>query len=84
MMNVYQLPNYPLLIFQILLNHPNLNINHKSDGGITPLMAAVKQYSHFMVTQLTKKTADITATDNKGRLLSNYSLPPLSQFGLSS
>ena len=56
-----------LLLLQVLLNHPKVDINLKSDGGITPLMAAVKVVNQFMVKQLLKKNVDIATTDNEGR-----------------
>ena len=52
---------------QILINHPKTDLNLKSDGGITPLMAAVKVVNQYMLKLLIKKSADIAATDNDGR-----------------
>ena len=52
---------------QILINHPKTDLNQKSDGGITPLMAAVKVVNQYMLKMLIKKNADIAATDNDGR-----------------
>ena len=55
-------------MFQVLLNCPRTKINVKSDGGITPLMAAVKMVNGFMVKQLLKKDAEIiSSTDDDGR-----------------
>ena len=55
------------LSIQILINHPKTDLNLKSDGGITPLMAAVKVVNQYMLKLLIKKSADIAATDNDGR-----------------
>lgn len=52
---------------QLLVNHPRTDLNLKSDGGITPLIAAVKVVNQFMVKQLLKKNVDIGATDKDGR-----------------
>ena len=52
---------------QLLVNHPRADLNLKSDGGITPLIAAVKVVNQFMVKQLLKKNVDIGATDKDGR-----------------
>ena len=53
---------------QVLLNCPRTKINLKSDGGITPLMAAVKMVNGFMVKQLLKRDSEIIAhVDDDGR-----------------
>ena len=50
------------------MNCPRTKINVKSDGGITPLMSAVKMVNGFMVKQLLKKDAEIiSSTDDEGR-----------------
>lgn len=42
-------------------------MNLKADGGITPLMAAVKMVNSFMVKQLLKKDSEIiSTTDDDG------------------
>ena len=51
---------------QMLINFPKTDINLKSDGGITPLMDAVKATNIFMVKQLVKKNADISIADYEG------------------
>ena len=48
------------------MSYPKTDINLKSDGGITPLMEAVKFLNLYMVKQLIKKNADISATDYEG------------------
>ena len=49
-------------------------MNVKCDGGITPLMAAVKMISSFMVKQLLKKDSEvISSTDNEGRTAVHWS-----------
>ena len=50
----------------MLINFPKTDINLKSDGGITPLMDAVKTTNMFMVKQLVKKNADISIADYEG------------------
>ena len=50
----------------MLINSPKTDINLKSDGGITPLMDAVKTTTISMVKQLVKKSADISSADYKG------------------
>ena len=50
----------------MLLDYPKTDINLKSDGGITPLMDAVKTTNMYMVEQLVKKNADISLTDQEG------------------
>lgn len=50
----------------MLLDYPKTDINLKSDGGITPLMDAVKTTNMYMVKQLVKKNADISLTDYEG------------------
>ena len=55
---------------QMLLDFPKTDINLKSDGGITPLMDAVKTTNMYMVKQLVKKNADISLTDYEGRYIS--------------
>ena len=57
----------PLSPLQLLVNHPRTDINLKSDGGVTPLIAAVKVVNQFMVNQLLKKNVDIGTTDKDGR-----------------
>ena len=54
---------------QLLINQPKCNNDLKSDGGVTPLMAAVKIANQFMVNQLVncKKCVDVSMTDNDGR-----------------
>ncbi len=42
-------------------------MNLKSDGGVTPLIAAVKVVNQFMVKQLLKKNVDISTIDKDGR-----------------
>ena len=43
-------------------------MNVKCDGGITPLMSAVKMMNSFMVKQLLKKDSEvISSTDSEGR-----------------
>jgi ankyrin repeat protein len=54
--------------FQMLLDFPKTDINLKSDGGITPLMDAVKTTNMYMVKQLVKKNADISLADYEGRI----------------
>ena len=51
---------------QMLLDFPKTDINLKSDGGISPLMDAVKSTNMYMVKQLVKKSADISLTDYEG------------------
>ena len=52
----------------MLLNCSRTKFNLKSDGGITPLMAAVKMVNGFMVKQLLKKDSEIIASsDDEGR-----------------
>ena len=51
---------------QVLVSYPKTNINLKSDGSITPLMEAVKFLSFYMVKQLIKKNANISAIDYEG------------------
>lgn len=54
--------------FLVLLNCPRIKYNLKSDGGITPLMSAVKMVNGFMVKQLLKKDAEIiSSADEEGR-----------------
>ena len=48
------------------MSYPKTNINLKSDGSITPLMEAVKFLSFYMVKQLIKKNANISAIDYEG------------------
>ena len=55
---------------QMLLDFPKTDINLKSDGGITPLMDAVKTTNMYMVKQLVKKNADISLADYEGRYTS--------------
>lgn len=55
------------------MNHSRTNLNLKSDGGITPLIAAVKVVNQFMVKQLLKKNIDIGATDSEGRTAVHWS-----------
>ena len=50
----------------MLLDFPKTDINLKSDGGITPLMDAVKTTNMYMVTQLVKNNANISLTDSEG------------------
>ena len=50
----------------MLINFPKTDINLKSDGGITPLMDAVKTTNIYMVKQLVKKNADISIADYEG------------------
>lgn len=53
---------------QVLLNCPRTKINLKSDGGTTPLMAAVKMVNGFMVKQLLKRDSEIIGSvDDDGR-----------------
>ena len=53
---------------QVLLNCPRSKINLKSDGGITPLMAAVKMVNIFMVKQLLKRDSEVVSSvDDDGR-----------------
>lgn len=57
-----------LCLSQVLLNCPRTKVNVKADGGITPLMAAVKMVNSFMVKQLLKKDSEvISTTDSEGR-----------------
>ena len=62
---IFTCPHF--LSVQILINHPKTDLNLKSDGGITPLMAAVKVANQYMLKLLIKKNADIAASDNDGR-----------------
>lgn len=49
-------------------------MNVKSDGGITPLMSAVKMINSFMVKQLLKKDSEvISSTDSDGRTAVHWS-----------
>ncbi len=51
---------------QVLVNHPKTNLNLKCDGGLTPLMLAVKQCNQKLVRQLIKKNVDINTADSEG------------------
>ena len=52
----------------MLLNCSRTKYNLKSDGGVTPLMSAVKMVNGFMVKQLLKKDSEIiSSTDDEGR-----------------
>ena len=55
-------------VLQLLTNFPKTDVNLKSDGGITPLMDAVKSTNQYMVKQLVKKNADISLADYEGEL----------------
>ena len=50
----------------MLLDFPKTDVNLKSDGGITPLMDAVKTSNMYMVKQLVKENANISLTDYEG------------------
>lgn len=52
--------------FKVLLDHPKTNIELKSQGGITPLMMAVKMLNQRMVKILVQRNAEIAAADNEG------------------
>ena len=73
---------------QLLINKLKCDLNLKSDGGVTPLMAAVKIANQFMVNQLIKNV-DISVTDHDGRtavhwagMVNNYdALKELMKFG---
>ena len=51
---------------QILLNCAKTDINLASDGGVTPLMMAVKSMNQLMVKQLLNRNVEVTTTDNEG------------------
>ena len=52
---------------QILIDCPKINLELRSQGGITPLMLSVKMGNNRMVQQLIAKSAEITGTDNEGK-----------------
>ena len=60
-------------VLQLLTNFPKTDINLKCDGGITPLMDAVKSTNQYMVKQLVKKNADISLADDEGAFESVFS-----------
>ena len=64
---------FAVFCLQMLINFPMTDINLKSDGGITPLMDAVKITNMYMVKQLVKKNADISLTDYEGKKIAKDS-----------
>jgi ankyrin repeat protein len=59
--------------FKALLDyHPKTSIDMRSQGGITPLMMAVKMANQSILQQLLTKGAEIAATDNEGRTVIHW------------